>query len=174
MNITPISPDSSGSAVIPDRSSTRIGFAADEINTSELTRTARLKWVIVVNTSLPAGRAVNAAVCVASATVTHVDGILGPAATDSTGSVHPGLPWAGCSILTADTKTLRTIRDKGEAHEAIFVADMPQAAQDTRIYDDYLTAIKSTNPQGLNYLAVSLVGPKNRIDRIIGKLPLLP
>lgn len=154
--------------------STRIGFAADEINTSEQTRTARLKWVIVVNDSLPAGRAVNAAVCVASATVAHVEGILGPAATDSAGVVHPGLPWAGCSILAANSETLLSIRDKGEAHEAIFVADMPQAAQHTRIYDDYVTAIHSSDSKSLDYLAVSLIGPKNRIDRIIGKLPLLP
>ena len=158
----------------PEGSSTRIGYSTDEIKTSEPTRAARLKWVIVVNDSLPAGRAVNAAVCVASATVAHVHGILGPNATDSAGSDHPGLPWAGCSILAADTQTLRIIRGKGEAHEAIFVADMPQAAQDTRIYDDYLSAIKSVDPQDLDYLAVSLVGPKNRIDRIIGKLPLLP
>lgn len=36
-----------------------IGFT-DEINTTEPTRSARLKWVIVVNSSLPSGLTVNA------------------------------------------------------------------------------------------------------------------
>ena len=46
----------------------RIGFAADEIRTDTPTREARLKWVVVVDGSLPPGRAVNAATCVAAAT----------------------------------------------------------------------------------------------------------
>ncbi len=153
---------------------TSIGFDPDDINTSEPTRTARLKWVVIVNDSIPAGRAVNAAICVASATVADVRGLLGPAATDGAGTVHPGLPWAGCSVLVANTEVLRSIRLKGEAHEAIFVADMPTSAQDTRVYDDYLAAIGSTTPDTIEYLAVSLVGPKNRIDRIVGRLPLMP
>src|SRR3712207_2552299 len=118
-----------------------IGFSAEEINTADPTRSARLKWVVVVNDSVPAGRAVNAAVCVAGATVQEVSGLLGPTAVDGAGSTHPGLPWAGCSVLVADAETLRSIRAKGEAHEGTFVADMPLAAQQTRVYDDYLAAL---------------------------------
>ena len=45
-----------------------IGYAPDEIRTDEPTRSARLKWVVIVDEALPAGRAVNSAVCVAAAT----------------------------------------------------------------------------------------------------------
>ena len=88
--------------------------------------------------------------------------------------MHPGLPWAGCSVVVADAETLRSIRAKGEAHEGTFVADMPRAAQETRVYDEYLTSMSSSAPADMEYLAVSLVGPKNRIDKIVGRLPLLP
>lgn len=153
---------------------TAIGFSPDEVDTSAPTRQARLKWVVVVDESLPAGRAVNAAVCVAAATASRVGNLLGPAARDAAGSEHPGLPWAGCTVLAADADTLRSLRAKGEAHEGTFVADMPAAAQDTRVYDEYLGVVSEAAPDDLAYLAVSLVGPKNRIDKLIGRLPLLP
>ncbi len=152
----------------------RVGFSAEEINTAEPTRSARLKWVVVVNDSVPAGRAINAAICVAGATVEGVAGLLGPAAIDGAGSLHPGLPWAGCSVLVADAETLRSIRAQGEAHEGTFVADMPLAAQQTRVYDDYLTTVSASLPGEIDYLALSLVGPKNRIDKMVGRLPLMP
>ena len=151
-----------------------VGFAPEEIDTAAPTRAARLKWVVVVNADLPAGRAVNAAVCVAGATVAGVAGLLGPDAVDGAGATHPGLPWAGCTVLLADAATLRTIRAKGEAHDGTFVADMPAAAQATRVYDEYLSQLGASAPDDLEYLAVSLVGPKNRVDKIVGRLPLMP
>jgi hypothetical protein len=157
-----------------DTASTVIGFDPDEIDTSAPTRSARLKWVVVVNDSVPTGRAVNAAICVAGATTARVPGLLGPDASDGSGSSHAGLPWAGCSVLVADAETLRLIRAQGAAHEGTFVADMPNAAQETRVYDEYLGTMAASDPDEMEYLAVSLVGPKNRIDRIVGRLPLLP
>jgi hypothetical protein len=150
-----------------------VGFTAEEVDTSAPTRSARLKWVVVVDADLPSGRAVNAAVCVAAATADAVTGVLGPGATDADGSAHPGLPWAGCTILTADAATLRTIRTKAAAHPGTFVADMPAAAQATRVYDEYIDAVAGTRGEELEYLAVSIVGPRNRVDKIVGRLPLL-
>ena len=151
-----------------------LGFADDEIRTDAPTRQARLKWVVVVDAALPAGRAANAAVCVAAATVSGVDGLLGPEAVDADGSVHPGLPWAGCSVLTATTEQLAAIRARAVAAVDVFVADMPAQAQLTRVYDGYLEAVAEHRSAELELLAVSLVGPRNRVGRIVGRLPLLP
>jgi hypothetical protein len=151
-----------------------IGFTAAEIDPGAPTRAARLKWVVVVDAALPPGRAVNAAVCTAAATENAVTGLLGDAAVDADGSTHPGLPWAGCTVLTADAATLRTIRTKAAARPDIFVADMPAAAQHTRVYTEYLGAVGETKADDLDYYAVSLVGPRNPVDKIVGKLPLMP
>jgi Protein of unknown function (DUF2000) len=136
--------------------SSGIGFAPEEIDTSAPTRAARLKWVIVVNESLAPGLAANAAICAAAATSPHIEGLLGPGAVD------------------ADAAALRVIRAKAAAHEQTFVADMPAAAQWTRVYDEYLTTVSETAAEDIDYYAVSLLGPRNRVDRIIGRLPLLP
>lgn len=151
-----------------------IGFAPDEIDPTAPTYAARLKWVVVVNADLPAGRAVNAATCAAAATARAVTGLLGDDAVNADGGRHPGLPWAGCSVLVADQGTLRAIRDKAAAALGCFVADMPAAAQHTRVYADYLTAMKDIPADAMEYCAVSIVGPRNRVDRIVGKLPLMP
>ncbi|MCK9793985.1 DUF2000 domain-containing protein [Isoptericola sp. 4D.3] len=152
---------------------TDIGFAPEEIDTATPTRRARLKWVVAVRDTLPPGQAANAAICVAAATMPHVAGLLGPDAKDADGTVHPGLPWTGCSIVAADAATLREIRAKATAHEQTFVADMPAVGQAVRVYDEYLDAVSRTPVDDFDYAAVGIVGPRNKVDRIIRSLPLL-
>ncbi|MFC4243897.1 DUF2000 domain-containing protein [Gryllotalpicola reticulitermitis] len=150
-----------------------IGFDPELFDPTVSTREAHLKWVIVVDDALPAGRAVNAAVCVAAATQGRVTGLLGPDVTDASGSAHPGLPWAGCAILGAPGPRITELRAKASAREEVFVADMPAAAQATRVYADYRDAIEAADTDRHEYLALSLIGPRNRIDRLVGGLPLL-
>lgn len=148
-----------------------VGFDPDEIDTTAPTRAARLKWVVVVDAELSSGRAVNAAICVAAATSSAVSGLLGPAAVDLDGSKHPGLPWAGCTVLAAPASRLRELRDRAASSEGVFVADMPSDAQATRVYDEYLSAVAHATT--IDYYAISIVGAKNRIDRMVSRLPLL-
>ena len=151
----------------------QVGFEPEEIRTAEPTRSARLKWVIVVDEALPAGRATNAAICVAAATTSAVTGLLGPDAKDADGSVHPGLPWAGCSVLAAPVERLGQIRARATESLGVFVADMPVQGQATRVYDEYLQQVGETAGAHLAYHAVSLVGPRNRIDKLVHRLGLL-
>jgi len=150
-----------------------VGFLPHEVDTAAPTRSARLKWVVVVDESLPAGIAANAAICAAAATAAQVEGLLGPEAVDADGSTHPGLPWAGCSVLRAPGEQLAVIRAKADASSDVFVADMPAAAQLTRVYDDYRQTVAGAGSDALPYYAVSIVGPRNRVDRLAGKLALL-
>ncbi|MDF9817087.1 DUF2000 domain-containing protein [Streptomyces sp. SPB162] len=129
---------------------------------------------MVVNSDLPPGRAANAAVCAAAPTVASVAGLLGTDTADAQGTVHPGLPWTGCSVLVADPATLRTIRAKAASRPDTFVADVPIAAQSTRVYDEFITAVGEAQTEDIDYCAGSIVGPRNRVDKIVGRLPLMP
>lgn len=151
-----------------------VGFAADEVRTSESTRSARLKWVIVVDSTLPPGQIVNAAACVAAATAAAVPGLLADGGADAGGTVHAGLPWSGCTILAAGTDKLRQVRDQAGGRDDLLVVDMPRAAQETRVYDDYLNRLATLAGSEIDYAAVSLVGPRKRVDRIVGGMGLLP
>ena len=153
--------------------SNQVGFELDEIRTGEPTRSARLKWVVVVDEALPPGRAANAAICVSAATAAGVTGLLGPDAKDAAGGVHPGLPWAGCTVLGGSAAQLSAIRAKAAGSLGVFLADMPAAAQHTRVYDEYLEQVSAADPAELGYYAISLVGPRNRIDKLVHRLSLL-
>jgi hypothetical protein len=151
-----------------------VEFIPGEIITSESTRSARLKWVIVVDNTLPAGRALNAAACVASVIGAQVRGIHGPDVKDSAGGRHRGLPWIGCSVLGALPEQLAGIRDRVATAEGVLIADMPALAQHTRVYDEYVDRMAATDAEQMTYYAVSVVGPRKTIDKIVGKLGLLP
>ncbi|ANN16597.1 hypothetical protein SD37_13635 [Amycolatopsis orientalis] len=153
---------------------TAIGFAPDEFDPTLSTRAARLKWVIVVNSELPPGRAVNAAVCTAVATTSAVTGLLGDEAVDAGGERYSGLPWVGCTVLSADGEKLRALRAKAAASPGCHVADMPAVAQRIRVYADFLATMKEIPTGEMDYCAIGIVGPRNRIDKLVGKLPLMP
>ncbi|MFE7427546.1 DUF2000 domain-containing protein [Streptomyces sp. NPDC057545] len=155
-------------------STATVGFAPEEVDFSLSTRRARLKWVVVVDADLPPGQAANAAICAAAPTVTSVPGLLGTDTTDAEGTTHPGLPWTGCSVLVADPATLRAIRAKAASRTDVFVADVPAAAQSTRVYSDFIAAVGKTQTEDIDYCAISIVGPRNPVDKIVGKLPLMP
>ncbi len=97
----------------------------------------------------------------------------GPGGPDAAGQSHPGLPWAGCSILAATAAALAAIRQQALDRQ-LLAADMPAAAQATRVYDDYLRELAKTDPGDLDLLAASLIGPRNRVAKLVRHLELLP
>lgn len=148
-----------------------VGFDPDEVRPDRSAREARLKWVVVVDRDLPPGLAANAAVCVAAGTIDRVSGIVGPDVVDADGAVHPGLPWIGCAILAAPRERIAAIRAKAGTAPGVFVADMTEHGQRTLVYDEYRALVRrDAEPQ---YVAVSIVGPRARVDKIVGGLPLL-
>jgi hypothetical protein len=153
---------------------TRIGYAPEEIVTGEPTRSAKYKWAIVVDTGIPAGRMVNAVACVAAATGALVDGLIAYGGPDASGSAHPGLPWAGCTILGGTAGEIAAVRERAAARADILVVDMPTSAQAHRVYDDYLTELASTEPGELGVCAFSVFGPRNPVEKITKRLALLP
>jgi hypothetical protein len=151
-----------------------VGFIPEEVVTSEPTRAARLKWVIIVDRTVPAGRMANAVACVAASTGEAVAGIIGPTGLDAAGVTHPGLPWAGCTVLTAEPHELAEVRAKAVASADVFVADMPETAQTTRVYDEFLAELAETKPDDLAVCAISVVGPRNRVSKLVKRLELMP
>ena len=148
-------------------------FAPEEVVTHEPTRSARLKWVVVVDDSLSPGLQVNAVACVSATTGSLVDGLIARGGPDASGQQHPGLPWAGCTVLAATGTQLEELRARAAGSDGVLVADMPTAAQTHRVYDDYLAELARTQPADLGPCAVSIVGPRNRVDKLTRKLQLL-
>jgi Protein of unknown function (DUF2000) len=149
------------------------GWLPEEVLLDEPTRSSRLRWVLVVDADLPAGVAVNAAACTAAQVGSSVAGLLGPGGPDADGGVHPGLPWAGCTVLAASAEQLRDLHRKAAGALGVWAVGMPASAQTNRVYAEYLLELSKTPGDELGLRTLSLVGPRNRIDKLVGKLPLL-
>lgn len=148
-------------------------FLANEIVTTESTRSARLKWVIIVDKTVAPGRMVNAVACIAAATGDMVGGLIAHGGPDADGTHHPGLPWAGCSVLAAGAEQLTNVRRKASDVDGILVVDMPVAAQTNRVYDEYLAELSTTRTADVAPIALSMIGPRAEIDAIVKRLSLL-
>jgi len=150
-----------------------VGFEPDEVDQSAPTRDARLKWVIVVDDQQPEGRRANAVACIAAAFGARVQGLLGTDGADADGVAHPGLPWAGCSLLAGDAERLVALRARATEEEGVLVVGMPAAAQESRVYDEYLTNLAGTPTAELREIAVGLLGPRKAIERLTRRMRLL-
>lgn len=149
------------------------GWSAEEIAIDQPTRNSRLRWAIVVDAALSPGEAVNAVACVAANAGQTVAGLIGPGGGDADGHLHPGLPWAGCTVLAAPAEVLLDLRRKATASGDIAVCDMPASAQTNRVYAEYLHELSGTPTDALQLRALSMIGPRNRISKLTGKLGLL-
>ncbi|MDA0565066.1 DUF2000 domain-containing protein [Streptomonospora sp. S1-112] len=138
------------------------------------TRSAPVKWVMVVNRLLEPGLVANTAGCLAAAVARRAPLLVGPGGPDASGAEHPGLPWTGCTVLGAeDAAEVGRIRERALGKAGLLVVDMPALAQVCRVYAGYLESLAQTAAEDVEYHGVALVGPRNRVDKVVGRLPLL-
>lgn len=132
---------------------------------------ARHKCAVVVGAQLPAGLAANAA-AVLSVTLGHrVEGLVGHDVLDADGVTHAGISRLPLPILTSPTVTT-IIRAAAEDDEIFFVA-FSALAQSCRTYEEYTARMAATATADLDSVGVALHGPRKRVDRLVGSLPLL-
>jgi hypothetical protein len=148
-------------------------LAEEDIRIDLPTRQAQLRWAVVVQRDLPVGLLANAVACISATVGRAVPEIVGPGEVDAAGSTHQGLPWVGCSVLAASAEELAALRAAALVKQPLLVIDMVDLAQRNRVYSDYLRELSLSAPENLWYLGVSVLGPKNKVDKLVGKLPLL-
>ena len=100
-------------------------------------------------------------------------GLLGADATDADGFLHPGLPWAGATVLGASAEQLATLRERLNESSTVLVVDMPESAQTSRVYDEYVARVTKTASADLQCLAIGLIGPRKDVDKLVKRLSLL-
>ena len=137
------------------------------------TKKLAVKWVIVVDRDLPRGLQANAAACLAASMSQAAPSILGSGGLDASGQAHAGLPWTGCTVLSAPAAIVKRVRDDAAGDPELLVTDMAAIAQRAEVYDDYLAELAGTAVADLSYFAVSLLGPRAEVERHTGRLSLL-
>ena len=77
-------------------------------------------------------------------------------------------------MLGATAADLAELRGRALAADEVVVFDMPGSAQTNRVYADHLSDLAGTSTDHLDLRAVSVLGPKNKVDRLTKRLGLLP
>lgn len=129
------------------------------------------RCVIVVDEALTPGKAANAAAVVAFTLGQRHPQLVGAALEDAQGQVHPGLIPIGIPVLRASATQLTQLRHKAQA--SADVVDFPVQGQQTTDYHAFRAAVKALPGEALAYLAVGLVGPRNKVSKLVGGLALL-
>jgi hypothetical protein len=131
------------------------------------------KCVMVIDSGLPLGLSVNTAGLLGATLGRRIERIIGPDVIDASGENHTGILNVPLPILSADADTIKAIREKAMKFSELLVIDFTDTAQREVRYEDYTGKLAITPSEELKYLGIALYGPKKRVNKLVGNLPLL-
>jgi hypothetical protein len=131
------------------------------------------KCVMVIDSGLPLGLSVNTAGLLGATLGRRIERIIGPDVIDASGENHTGILNVPLPILSADADTIKAIREKAMKFGELLVIDFTDTAQREVRYEDYTGKLAITPSEELKYLGIALYGPKKRVNKLVGNLPLL-
>lgn len=130
------------------------------------------KCVIVLDETLPPGKAANAAAVIALTIGQRYPELVGAPLVDASGTRHPGLIPIGIAVLSGSAQQMFSLRDKALTETGIDIVDFPTQGQQTKNYTEFLDAVAGLQPDEMKYLGVALTGNKKRIAKLVAELNL--
>ena len=135
-----------------------------------------MKLVMVINRDLPLGLVANtAAVLGISLSKIYQEDIVGGDIADADGNLHLGITAQTIPILSASREQVKEIREAmfESAFAEVAAIDFSEAAQRCLNYDQYMRSLSQLSAEELFYLGVCMYGPKKKVNKLTGSLPLL-
>ena len=135
-----------------------------------------MKLVMVINRDLPLGLVANtAAVLGISLSKIYQEDIVGGDIADADGNLHLGITAQTIPILSASREQVKEIREAmfEPAFAEVAAIDFSEAAQRCLNYEQYVRSLAQLSAEELFYLGVCMYGPKKKVNKLTGCLPLL-
>ena len=135
-----------------------------------------MKLVMVINCDLPLGLVANtAAVLGISLSKIYQEDIVGGDIVDADGNLHLGITAQTIPILSASREQVKEIREAmfEPAFAEVAAIDFSEAAQRCLNYEQYIRSLAQLSAEELFYLGVCMYGPKKKVNKLTGSLPLL-
>ena len=135
-----------------------------------------MKLVMVINHDLPLGLVANtAAVLGISLSKIYQEDIVGGDIVDADGNLHLGITAQTIPILSASREQVKEIREAmfEPAFAEVAAIDFSEAAQRCLNYEQYIRSLAQLSAEELFYLGVCMYGPKKKVNKLTGSLPLL-
>lgn len=133
------------------------------------------KCVMIIDENLPSGLIANTAAIMGITLGKEMPEIVGKNAADQSGRLHSGIIEFPVPILKGSPGTIREIREKLflPEYQELSVVDFSDLAQGCKTYSEFLENMAATQESTLRYLGLAICGPKKKVNRLTGSMPLL-
>ncbi len=130
------------------------------------------RCTIIIDNDLPVGLAMNAASVIGISFGRTVEDLVGPDKQSLDGVNYPGVIYSPLPVLRASGACIHELLIAGEADDDIEIMPFSALAQSCKTYDEYGERIASVSSNAIELVAIGLVGPKKKITKLTGNLPL--
>jgi len=133
------------------------------------------KCVMVIDESLPLGIIANAAAIMGITLGKKMPEVVGADVTDQDGREHLGIIEFPVPVLRGTRSDIRQIREKlyRPEFQDLTVVDFSDLAQGCRTYDEFIRKMSRVPEGALQYFGVAICGPRKKVNKLTGSMPLL-
>lgn len=133
------------------------------------------KCVMIIDEKLPLGLIANTAAIMGITLGEKFPEVVGKDVMDKNAHEHFGIIEFPVPILKGDADGIREIRNRlyEEAFSDLLCIDFSDVAQSCKTYEEFIGKMKDVDTVDLNYLGVCICGPKKKVNKLTGSLPLL-
>jgi len=134
-----------------------------------------LKCVMVIDGELPMGVIANTAAILGVTMGKQMPETVGSDVIDKTGNVHLGIVNLPIPILKGQAVLLKELREKLYQGEfaGMTIVDFSDVAQGCKIYDEFIDKIAQVQGKEIQYFGIAICGPKKKVNKLTGNMPLL-
>lgn len=133
------------------------------------------KCVMVIDESLPLGIIANTAAIMGITLGKEMPEVVGANVTDQSGSEHLGIIEFPVPILKGTPEIIREIREKlyQPDYQDLTAVDFSDLAQGCKTYDEFIEKMGNISENALHYFGLAICGPKKKVNKLTGSIPLL-
>lgn len=133
------------------------------------------KCVMVIDESLPLGIIANTAAIMGITLGKAMPEVVGANVTDQSGNEHLGIIEFPVPILKGSPDIIKEIRKKlyQPDYRELTVVDFSNLAQGCKTYDEFIEKMGNVPESTLQYFGLAICGPKKKVNKLTGSMPLL-
>lgn len=85
---------------------------------------------------------------------------------------YPGVIYAPLPVLLASGDYLHELQASAESDDEMYVMPFSALAQSCKTYEEYGERISSVKSENIELVAIGIIGPRKKLTRMTGNLPL--
>ncbi len=133
------------------------------------------KCVMVIDKSLPIGIITNTAAILGITLGKFIPAAIGPDIYDEDGCKHTGIIKLPVPILSASSQSIKILREKLYQPDFcdLTTVDFSDVAQSCKDYSEFAHKMFHSSQEDLQYFGIAIYGPKKKVNKLTGSIPLL-